>query len=292
MGINMSVHSTSFRWSVGTQDARHADGTDEIIEHPLRQPTVVPFNWFRPVGDRVGVPKLRNQVLAMVAHELRGPLTPLQLATQLIRRASADRPEVLRSLDMIDRQIAQIARLAEDLMDATRVDRDALRISQDHVDVVAFLAAPLAAAALATAKRNQTFTVQIADRTLRIEGDPVRLAQAVNNLLHNAVKYTPENGCITVNVLSDGKNLVVSVKDNGLGISGALLPHIFDLFAQSSRTIAASAGGLGVGLAVVKAVAEAHGGTVSATSAGPGAGSEFTLRLPIVIERRVAGEPA
>ncbi|WP_429322488.1 sensor histidine kinase [Paraburkholderia sp. GAS448] len=287
----MSVHSTSFRWSVGTYDARHADGTDEIIE-PLRQSTVVPFNGFRPVGDRVGAPKLKNQVLATVAHELRGPLTPLQLATQLIRRASADRPEVLRSLDMIDRQIAQIARLAEDLMDATRIDRDALRMSQDRVDVVAFLAGPLAAAALATAKRNQTFTVQIADRTLRIEGDPVRLAQAVNNLLHNAVKYTPENGCITVNVLSDGKDLVVSVKDNGLGISGALLPHIFDLFAQSSRTIAASAGGLGVGLAVVKAVAESHGGTVSATSDGPGAGSEFTLRLPIVIERHVARKPA
>lgn len=125
--------------------------------------------------------------------------------------------------------------------------------------------------------------MQIADRALRIEGDPVRLAQAVSNLLHNAVKYTPEKGCITVNVLADGKDLVVSVKDNGLGISAALLPHIFDLFAQSSRTIGASAGGLGVGLAVVKAVAEAHGGTVSATSAGPGTGSEFTLRLPIVL---------
>ncbi|WP_240975319.1 sensor histidine kinase [Paraburkholderia aromaticivorans] len=106
------------------------------------------------------------------------------------------------------------------------------------------------------------------------------------------MKYTPEKGCIAVNVLADGKDLVVSVKDNGLGISGALLPHIFELFAQSSRTIAASAGGLGVGLAVVKAVAESHGGRVSATSAGPGTGSEFTLRLPVVLERRMAGEPA
>ncbi|CAG4909872.1 Alkaline phosphatase synthesis sensor protein PhoR [Paraburkholderia saeva] len=288
----MSVRSTSFRWSVGTHDARRAEVTDEIIEHPLRRPAVVLLNAARPVGDHVGAPKLKNQVLAMVAHELRGPLTPLQLATQLIRRASADRPEVLRSVDMIDRQIAQIARLAEDLMDATRIGRDALRMSQDHVDVVSFLAAPLAAAGLATAKRGQTFTVQIADRTLRVEGDPVRLAQAVNNLLHNAVKYTPESGIIAVNVLSDGKDFVVSVKDNGLGISAALLPHIFDLFAQSSRTIAASAGGLGVGLAVVKAIAESHGGSISATSAGAGAGSEFTLRLPIVIERRVAGERA
>ncbi|ANB75420.1 hypothetical protein AYM40_23900 [Paraburkholderia phytofirmans OLGA172] len=245
-----------------------------------------------PAAHRFDALRRKDEILAMVAHELRGPLTPMQLAVHLIRRASADRPEVLRSIDMLDRQITQISRLAEDLMDATRIDRGALRVSKALIEVVAVLAGPLTAAALAAAQRGQTLTVQIADRALRIEGDPVRLAQAVDNLLRNAVKYTPENGCIAVNVLADGKDLVVSVKDNGLGISGALLPHIFDLFAQSSRTIAASAGGLGVGLAVVKAVAESHGGTVSATSAGPGTGSEFTLRLPIVLERRMAGEPA
>jgi signal transduction histidine kinase len=282
----MSIYSTSFRWSVGTPGVCHAADSDGIIERPVRPTTVLRFNDSRPAGGYANAPQLKNQILAMVAHELRGPLTPLQLATQLIRRASADRPEVLRSLDMIDRQVAQIARLAEDLMDATRIDRDAFRMSKDRLDLIAVLAAPLAATALAAAKRSQTFTVQIADRTLRVEGDPVRLAQAVNNLLHNAVKYTPENGCITVNVLANGEDLVVSVKDNGLGISAELLPQIFDLFAQSSRTITASAGGLGVGLAVVKAVAESHGGTVSAASAGPGAGSEFTLRLPIMIAPR------
>ena len=281
--FNMSNYSTSFRWFVGNPGARHADDADGIIERPLRPTTVLRFNAPRPAGGYVNAPQMKNQILAMVAHELRGPLTPLQLAAQLIRRASADRPEVLRSLDMIDRQVAQIARLADDLMDATRIDRNALRMSKERLDVAAVLAAPLAAAALAAAKRSQTLTVQIADRMLCVEGDPVRLAQAVNNLLQNAVKYTQENGCITVNVLADGEDLIVSVKDNGLGISADLLPQIFDLFAQSCRTVAASAGGLGVGLAVVKAVAESHGGTASAASAGPGAGSEFTLRLPIVI---------
>ncbi|MFL9933810.1 histidine kinase dimerization/phospho-acceptor domain-containing protein [Paraburkholderia sp. RL18-103-BIB-C] len=131
-GKNISVHPTSFRWSVSARDERHADGREEIIEGAPRQSTVVAFNASRPVGDHAGAPKLKNQVLAMVAHELRAPLTPLQFATQLIRRASADRPEVLRSLDMIDRQIANIARLAEDLMDVTRTYRDVLRICQDH----------------------------------------------------------------------------------------------------------------------------------------------------------------
>ncbi len=170
-------------------------------------------------------------------------------------------------------------------MDAIRVDHGALRVNKVPIDIIAVLAAPLTAAALAAAQRSQAFNIQIADKTLRVEGDPVRLAQAVSNLLHNAVKYTPEYGCITVHVLADHNVLVISVKDDGLGISDALLPHIFDLFAQSSRTISASAGGLGVGLAVVKAVAESHGGKVSAISAGPGAGCEFTLRLPIVVEQ-------
>jgi signal transduction histidine kinase len=281
----MSTHSGSFRWSVGTRAAGYAPLTDAILEQPQQRPTGA---FTKPASQPVrqfDALRLKDEILAMVAHELRGPLSPLQLAAQLIR-ASADRPEVLRSVDMIDRQIAHIVRLSEDLMDAMRVEHGALRVSKVQVDVVAVLAAPLTAAALAAAQRSQTFAVQIADRALRVEGDPVRLAQAVNNLLHNAIKYTPEHGHIAVNVLADHHVLVVSVKDDGMGISDALLPHIFDLFAQSCRTIGASAGGLGVGLAVVKAVAESHDGTVSAISAGPGAGSEFTLRLPIVVQTR------
>ena len=257
-----------------------------MIERPFRQTAVVFLNDFPSIDDHVDAPQLTDQILAVVAHELRGPLSPLRLASHLIRRASADRPEVLRSIDMVDRQITQIARLADDLMDATRAGQCALRVHKTCVDLIDVLADPFEAASLAAAQRGQTFTLQVPDRALRIDGDPVRLAQAIHNLLHNAVKYTPRDGRITVTARAEGKDLVVSVKDNGLGISGALLPHVFDLFAQSSRTIAASAGGLGVGLAVVKAIAEAHDGTASATSSGPGTGSEFTLRLPIVTKQR------
>jgi signal transduction histidine kinase len=288
----MSSHPESFQWSVGTPDAHGVDVNDEMMERPQQRASAAFSSHSQSVANRFDALRRKDEILAIVAHELRGPLTPMQLAIQLIRRVSADRPDVLRSIDMLDRQITQISRLAEDLMDATRIDLGALRVSKVPSEVVAILAGPLTAAALTASQRGQTFTVQIADRALRIEGDPVRLAQAVSNLLNNAVKYTPENGCVAVNVLADGQDLVVSVKDNGLGISDALRPHIFDLFAQSSRTIAASAGGLGVGLAVVKAVAESHGGTVSATSAGPGSGSEFTLRLPIVLKQRMAREPA
>jgi signal transduction histidine kinase len=230
----------------------------------------------------VEVPQLKNEVLAMVAHELRGTLTPLRFGTRIVRTALVDRPDMLRLLDMIDRQTSEIERLSEDLLDATRIGQGGLRLDKLNVDVATILADPCEMGALAASARGQTFIVQLPERALRVEGDPVRLAQAVTNLLHNAVKYTPANGDITLSVQSEGKDLIISVRDNGLGISDALLPHVFELFAQSSRTIKASAGGLGVGLAVVKAVAESHGGTASAASAGPGAGSEFTLRLPIV----------
>jgi signal transduction histidine kinase len=287
----MSAHPSLFRWSIGSSDACRVHVTDGVAERPKGAPASL-SDYSSAACYRFDALRRKDEILAMVSHELRGPLTPIQLASHFIRKASADRPDVLRSVDMIDRQLAQITRLAEDLMDATRVSRGALRVSMIPIEVVGFLAAPLAAAALAAAKRTQTLDVQIADRTLRVEGDPVRLAQAVNNLLHNAVKYTPEHGRIAVNVLADREFLVVSVKDTGLGISDALLPHVFDLFAQSSRTISASAGGLGIGLAVVKAVAESHGGTVSAVSAGPGAGSEFTLRLPIIERHATACDSA
>ncbi|MFM0171162.1 sensor histidine kinase [Paraburkholderia sediminicola] len=227
-------------------------------------------------------PPVNNQILAVVAHELRGPLTPLRLASQLIRHASAERPEILRLIDMIDRQVNGIARLAQDLMDATRVDRDALRLSKADIEIAALLADICEITAAAAAEKNQVFTVSIPDATLRVEGDPVRLTQAVSNLLHNAVKYTPGNGNIRMTVLAEGNDLVIKINDDGAGISAVMLPHIFELFAQSSRTVAASAGGLGIGLAVVRAIAQSHGGTVSATSPGPGEGGEFTLRLPIV----------
>lgn len=220
----------------------------------------------------------------LFAQELRGTLTPLQFGIRIIRAALASRPDMLRVLDMIDRQTTEIGRLSEDPMDATRVGQGTFRVDQLNVESLRFWRDSCVVAASAAAARWQTFTIQIPDRTLRIEGDPVRLAHAVTNLLHNAVKSTPVNGDIKLFVQSKAKDLIISVRDNELGISDALLPDVFELFAQSSRTIKASAGGLGVGLAVVKAVAESHGGTVPATSAGPGAGSEFTLGLPIVTQ--------
>jgi signal transduction histidine kinase len=287
MGISMSTYPVFFRSSPDDSGFRYPL-VDEIMKSSARQAGVPVVKDAALSSHNVEAPQLKNEVLAMVAHELRGTLTPLRFGSHIIRSALADRPDMLRVLDMMDRQTSEIARLSEDLVDATRVGQGGLRLDKLEVDVATILADSCEMAASAAAARQQTFTVRMPDSMLWVEGDSVRLAQAVTNLLHNAVKYTQTGGDIRMTVQAEGVDLIISVLDNGLGISDALLPHVFELFAQSSRTIAASAGGLGVGLAVVKAVAESHGGTVSATSAGPGAGSKFTLRLPIVTKRCVA----
>lgn len=283
MGIEMSAYLTSTESSSGDSVLSGLVVTDEMMKRGCRA-SADGFLADACAADHcVEAPPLSNQVLAMVAHELRGPLTPLRMASQLIRNASAERPEILRLIDMIDRQVNGIARLAQDLMDATRVDQGALRLNKVDVEIATLLADSCEITAAAAAAKNQVFTVSIPDRTLRVEGDPLRLTQAVSNLLHNAVKYTPTRGNIRMTVLAEGNNVVIKIKDDGSGISPVLLPHIFELFAQSSRTIGSSAGGLGIGLAVVNAIAQSHGGTVSAASAGAGEGSEFTLKLPIIV---------
>ncbi|MFM0649600.1 HAMP domain-containing sensor histidine kinase [Paraburkholderia bryophila] len=288
MGIKMSVHLAS-AGSFAGRSAQKLPVVKDLMVKRLPRPTVVATAGDAcTADDSVEAPPISNRILAMVGHELRGPLTPLRMASQLIRNASAERPEILRLVDMIDRQVNGIARLAQDLMDATRVDQDAFHVTKVEIGIVELLADTCEITGAAAAGKSQRFTVSMPDRTLRVEGDPVRLTQAVGNLLNNAVKYTPVHGNIRMIVFAEGNDLVIKIDDDGAGISAALLPHIFELFAQSSRTIASSSGGLGIGLAVVKAVARSHGGTVSAASAGPDEGSEFTLELPIVVSRGAA----
>jgi signal transduction histidine kinase len=256
--------------------------TEAMMEQSCRAAPDHALDEARKRIQRAEAPPISGRILAMVGHELRGPLTTLRMASQLIRNASAESPETLRLTEMIDRQVNGLERLAQDLMDATCIQQEALRLSRANIEINALLADTCEVAAAAAAAKHQTFIVSMPAGSLRVDGDPFRLTQAVSNLLHNALKYTQAHGNIRMNVFAEGNELVIKIDDDGAGISSALLPHIFELFAQSSRTINARAGGLGIGLAVVKAIAESHGGTVSAASAGPGKGSEFTLKLPIV----------
>jgi len=219
--------------------------------------------------------------LAMVAHELRNPLTPIRTAAELLKRARADDPLLTRLQGVIERQVAHMSRLVEDLLDGSRVSTGKFRLECGHVDMADIVALAAEACRPLMDRRHQKLTVQQPPRPLPVHGDPVRLAQVLGNLLDNASKYTAEHGLITLTLAVEGGAVVTTVSDNGIGITPEALGHVFDLFVQGTRALTVHNRGLGIGLAVVRELVEAHGGSVVARSAGRDLGSEFIVTLPL-----------
>lgn len=224
------------------------------------------------------------EFLALVAHELRNPLAPIRLATSMLGRVKSDEPLLPRAQAIIERQTVQMARLVDDLLDVTRANTGRLAIELEEVDIVEVIDDAIAACRPAMDTRLQSLQVKVPSRALKVRGDPVRLVQVVNNLLSNASKYTPDGGAITLTVEVAEASLVLTVQDNGIGISPGALPDIFKPFVQDTHTIGFHGVGLGVGLTVVRQLVEAHGGTVVASSAGRGHGSRFVVTLPLLPE--------
>ncbi len=222
--------------------------------------------------------------LAMVAHELRDPLNPIRTAAELLEHARADEEMLARLKVVIERQVAHMTRLVDDLLDGSRVSTGKFRIERSVVELTGLLNQAVETSRPAIASRHQNLVVQIPPNPFSVEGDPIRLAQVFRNLLDNASKYSRAGGEIGLTVVILDKTTVVTVSDNGIGISPESLPHVFDLFVQGPRARAFHGGGLGIGLAVVRELVEAHGGTVVGRSAGMDLGSEFVVTLPIVGE--------
>lgn len=225
----------------------------------------------------------RRQVsfLATVAHELRNPLMPISTAAELLHRAHTDEPLLLRLQLVIQRQVAHLSRLVEDLLDGSRVGTGKLRLERRALQMDEVLDLAVTACRPAMDARRQRLTARWPAGPLPVHGDAERLAQVFGNLLDNASKYTPQGGGIALTAVVRGETLAVTVTDSGIGISAQALPHLFDLFMQDAHALALHHRGLGIGLAVVRALVEAHGGTVAARSAGHGQGSEFVVTLPL-----------
>ncbi len=224
--------------------------------------------------------------LAMVAHELRNPLLPLRLAAQMLAQARDDDVKFAKLQATIAGQVAHMGRLIGDLLDGSRVSAGKFRLERSTIEI-----GPVVAAAIDTVKpamdgRGQHFAASSPAQPLHVHGDAMRLVQALGNLLENAAKYTPEGGEISLAVVPRGAMVEIVIADNGIGISGEALPHVFELFVQDKHAVAASREGLGIGLAVVRDLVEAHGGSVVANSAGRGRGSEFVVLLPLVADQR------
>lgn len=232
-----------------------------------------------------------NEFIAMLAHELRNPIAPIANAAGVLERGAGD-GEVAWCADMIRRQVAHLSRLVEDLLDVSRITSGKIQLRRQPLDLRNVVHKAVEASRPLIDAYQHTLVVDLPDAPLPIEGDETRLTQVVVNLLNNAAKYTPPPGRLRVALAREGDTTaLLSVSDNGIGMTPALLATAFDLFVQGERALDRGEGGLGIGLTLVRRIARMHGGDVLATSAGPGQGSEFTVRLPLTQEVPLRSSP-
>ena len=222
----------------------------------------------------------KDEFLATLAHELRNPLAPIRQAALISKAQGATEAQQRWSQEVIERQVRHMALLLDDLLDISRVTRGTLVLRLQPTDLASMIDAAVETARPAIDAKRHTLVVQIPQEPVRFNADPLRVAQILANLLTNAAKYTDAEGRIELAASLERQHVTIRVTDNGIGISAAALPKIFEMFAQVSAARDRSEGGLGIGLALTKGLVELHGGHIEARSAGLGRGSEFTVRLP------------
>jgi signal transduction histidine kinase len=226
----------------------------------------------------------KDEFLAMLAHELRNPLAPILNAVQLMRMRPVTDPQLNWSRDVIERQLSHLTRLVDDLLDVARITRGKINLSREPIELGTLIARAVEIVQPLIQERGHQFTSEIPDGTLKVDADPLRLTQAFGNVLGNAAKYTERGGRISLGVCRQGAEVEIRVRDNGIGIPAEVLPRIFDLFTQLDRRSDHPHSGLGIGLALVRRLLQMHGGTIAAHSEGAGLGSEFVIRLPLLLE--------
>ena len=258
---------------------------------------------FRDITQRRGseraledADRRKDEFLAMLAHELRNPLAPIRNAAHTLALLGTGDDRVRWVSSVIERQVGLMTRLVDDLLDVSRITSGKITLQRATVSVREVLAQAVETARPLAESRGQALEVDVPEDSAWVDGDPARLAQAVGNLLDNAIKYTDDGGRIGLRARVEADEVVIVVEDSGVGVDPELLPHVFDLFIQADRSLERKQGGLGLGLTLVRRLVEMHGGRVEAASAGPGLGSAFTIRLPClaaeVVEPAPAAEPA
>jgi len=263
-----------------------ADGNTawyHIVASPLEGDLAI---WFADITRRkqqerelVEADRRKDEFLATLAHELRNPLAPIRQAASIARNEQATESQRRWSHNVIERQVQHMSLLLDDLLDVSRITHGTLQLRKQQTDVQSMVSAAVETARPLIDERHHQLLVDV-PQNLQVIGDPLRLAQVLSNLLTNAAKYTNPRGTIRVSGARAGGDLVVSVEDSGIGISAEDLPRVFGMFSQVRTAQDHAAGGLGIGLALARGIVELHGGRIEATSAGPGNGSRFTVRLP------------
>jgi PAS domain S-box-containing protein len=233
----------------------------------------------------------KDEFLATLSHELRNPLAPIRSAIEVIRLARGDQELVEKARATMERQLAHLVRITDDLLDVARITQNKVHLQRERIDLRAVLQSAIEATRPMIDAQEHTLTVHVPERPIWVNVDSTRIAQALSNVLSNAAKYTEPGGQITVSASSDDQGAAVTVTDTGIGIPRVLLPRIFDMFTQLQAHRDRTYGGLGIGLTLSRRLLQLHGGTITASSEGPGRGSQFTVRLPLdSVAERAASE--
>lgn len=226
----------------------------------------------------------KNEFLAMLAHELRNPLAPIRNALHIMRLTGGGNTAVKSASAMMERQIGQMVRLVDDLLDVSRISRGNIELRKGRIELASAIQHAVEAARPFCELMQHVLTVTLPTQPAYLNADPTRLAQVIGNLLNNACKFTDKGGRIALMVERDGDTAVIRVRDSGVGIAAEQFPRIFEMFTQIDTSLERSRGGLGIGLTLVKSLVEMHGGTVQVRSAGIKQGSEFVVRLPLLAD--------
>jgi PAS domain S-box-containing protein len=263
----------------------------EIAASPVQSGGVAVY--FRHISDRVQAlealreaDRRKDEFLAMLAHELRNPLAPIRNGVQLLRLGDGVADLRNQTVDMIDRQTMQLVRLVDDLLDVSRITSGKMALQKSPVELSTVIAAAVETCRPPIESARHALAVELPTESLLVHADFVRLAQVVSNLLNNAARYTSEGGRLELKVRREGREAVLSVSDNGIGIAPDVLPRVFEMFMQGGRDPRGAQSGLGIGLALAKRLVELHGGTIEAKSDGVDRGAQFTVRLPVLAAQR------
>jgi signal transduction histidine kinase/CheY-like chemotaxis protein len=233
----------------------------------------------------------KDEFLATLAHELRNPLAPIRTGLDILRIRSGDAEATQRATDIMERQLRQMVRLVDDLLDVSRINTGKLGIKMGRVELKAVVNDALEVVRSYIELHGHELVIDLPDRPVFLHGDATRLAQILSNLLNNAAKYTNRGGRVALSARVEDKTLVLEVADTGIGIEPAMLDSVFDMFVQVDSTLERSNAGLGVGLSLARRLVELHGGTITAASEGLGRGSRFIVRLPIVVDPEPPTKP-
>lgn len=223
----------------------------------------------------------KDEFLATLAHELRNPLAPISNSLELLKMADDLPPALQRIRDVMERQVTHMVRLVDDLLEVSRITRGKIELRLAPVELASIVGTAVETSRPLLESAGHQLAIKLPPEPISLQADAVRLAQVISNVLNNAAKYTERSGQIWLTARREGNQAVISIRDTGVGIPAEMLPRVFDVFAQSEQTLNRAQGGLGIGLALSKKLAELHGGTIEALSGGAGKGSEFIIRLPM-----------